>query len=324
MANLNSKIGFIGVSKQTSKGTPVTPPTYGHGLRGGSVMTVGLDQPPEELTAADRLIPSVFRNGVALAIPFTTRIYPKVAGLYYYGVMGGVADAGTTPNYTHTITPSTTLPYLTAFSRIDTEYAQISDCRVDELTVTWDGTAPPEMSGNLIGSTFLYGTSWTATNDESTTNILPTAGGTFKVDTGSATAVVAPIAGGTITMKNNAQPVLLSTSITPNDIWPGQFECECTLKLLPADLAEWRKIVTGTSGGTTVANTPTYGSFDVTFTFDANTSLEISATKVAFAADFPQVSAKGGPVELTVVGTVVKPSSGAAVTAVAKNSVSAY
>jgi|ERR1051326_516119 hypothetical protein len=323
MANLNSKIGFIGVSKQTSKGTPVTPPTFGHGLRGGSVMTIGLDQPVEELTATDRIIPSVFRNGVAMAIPFTTRVYPRVAGLYYYGVMGGVADAGTSPNYTHTITPATTLPYLTAFARIDTEYAQVSDARVDELTLTWDGTAPPELSGNLMGATFLYGTSWTATNDESTTNILPTAGGTFSVDTGAA-AATAPVAGGTITMKNNSQPVLLSTAITPNDIWPGQYECECTLKLLPADLTQWRKIITGTSGGTTVANNPTYGAFDITFTYDANTSLEFAATKVAFTADFPQVSAKGGPVELTIVGSVVKPSSGAAVTVTAKNSVATY
>jgi hypothetical protein len=175
-----------------------------------------------------------------------------------------------------------------------------------------------------MGSSLVYGTSWTATNDESTTNILPTAGGTFKVDTGSATAVVAPIAGGTITMKNNSQPVVLSTSIQPNDVWPGQLECECTLDLLPPDATDWRKIITGTAGGTTTANTPTYGSFDLTFTFDANTSLEFAATKVAFTADFPQVNAKGGPVAVKVVGTMVKPSSGAAITVTSKSAAVAF
>lgn len=320
---LERRVGFVGVSKQTVKGTPVTPPLFGFGSRGGQLFNAEIDQADEELTSLTRVAPGAFRNSVLEVVTFTTRLYPRVLGLLYYGLMGSIADSGTNPNFTHTITVANTLPYLTGYARLDTEYAQVRDMRVAELNVSWDGAEMPELEGRMVGTVLTYGTTWTATNDEAATSPLPTAGGTFKVDTGSATAVVADIAGGEIRMSNNIQPVQLSKALEADDTMPGLFTLECELKLLPANLNEWRKIVTGTAGGTAVASAVTYGSFDMLFTLDANTSLQITANKVAFTADYPEVDPAGGPAELTVVGSAFLPT-GSTIQAIVKNSTASY
>ena len=320
---LSSRIVFNGISKQTAKGSPDADPTFGHGVRSGQVTSVELDQSADELTSTERFNSAAQRLGVTNGADFVTRVYPASMGLYYYAALGGIQTSGST-NYTHTITPAATLPYLSQFGRIDTEYFRIQDSKIDELTITWDGTAPPELGVRTLGGTLLVGTTWTATTDESTDEFLPTAGGTFQFDGETGTAVTANVVGGSITVANNLSTIVLSTSIDPSDVWEAVQTAEVTLRIVPDNLNDWQAVITGSDSGTAVQATPTYGSFDVTFTEDANTSLQIAATRVAFTADLPEGNPAGDAVELTLVGEVLKPSGSDAITVTAKNQTASY
>lgn len=320
---LSSRIVFTGVSKQTAKGSADANPTYGHGIRSGQVSQVELDQSADELTSTERFNSAALRSGVSNGADFVTRCYPASLGLYYYAALGAVQTTGA-GDYTHDITPAATLPYLSQFGRIDSEYFRIQDSKVDQLTVTWDGTQPPELGVRTLGGTLLVGTSWTATTDESTDEFLPTAGGTFSFDGETGTAVTANVVGGSITINNNLSPIVLSTSIDPSDVWEAVQTCEITLRIIPDNLNDWQAVVTGTDAGTAVQATPTYGSFDITFTESATVSLQLAATRCAFTADIPDGNPAGDAVELTLVGEVLKPAGTDALTVTVKNQEASY
>lgn len=315
MATVESRIAHVGIAKQTAKGTPTATPLYSHGLRSGSVHKTDITQDLDEQTALDiNPVSYALREGGVPGFEWTSRINYLSAPLYYYGLLGAVSTTGAGP-YTHVITPAASPPYFTVHGRHDTFYTRVADTRIDEIGLSWEGVQTPEMSVKGIGTTLLAGTTWTATNDESANQPLPTVGGTFSFAVDSGTPASAPIAGGSIVISRNVQPVMLSKQSAPDDAVPtGPVMLECTLKLIVADLNEWREIVTGDSANTALADTPLYGSFLVKFLIDSTKSLQIDCTKVAFMCDFPEANPTGGPTEITVVGKMVKPAAGAAVT----------
>jgi hypothetical protein len=319
---LNSKIALVGFDKQTSgKGTLAATAKYAFGLRSGGPLKTALEQNAEELTMADRSVPSVYRTSFLNGAEFTTRAWAKMTGALLYYCLGTDTPTGAGDPFTHTITPSTTPVYTTLFARLDTEYHKVRDAKVDEVTIAWDGTEPAELTASVQGTvgTF-FTTSWTPTIDESADQCFYPAGGTFQLDTNSGTPVTADVTAGSITFRNNLQPIMLSRSTEPDDNWPGGFECEISLSLIPVDNDLWQKIITGTGAATVKTDAPIYGSANLKFIYQSapERSLTITATKVAFTGDYPEADAGGGPVTLELVGQCVKPA-GATVTCVVLN-----
>lgn len=323
---LNKKVALIGLDRQVSgKGTLAATALYGMGLRGGSVLSVAMDQPYEELTIADRFPPAAYRNSFHPAAAFTSRAWPRSLGLLLYGALGSISTTGAADPWTHTITPGATPLYLTLFSRLDTEYHKVRDARIDTLSLTWEKAEPLEISVGVVGTIGTYFTStWSATNDDSAEQSFYPGDGVFQVETLGTTPATADITGGEITINNHMQPIDLSRSIEPDDNWPGLMEITVTLKLIPTDMNLWQQIITGTGSATAVSAAPIYGSFLTTFTIAAASRvLTLTATRVAFVGEYPEADPAGGPVELTLVGTVVKPA-GTAFTATLLNQVASY
>jgi hypothetical protein len=320
---LQKRIAFAGISKQTAKGAAAATPTFGLGIRGGATLRVELDQENDGITFASRVSADDNRLSVVSGAAIQTRAWPRSIGLILLGALGGDVVTGSGP-YTHTITPGASLPYLTLFSQLDTEYHKVADCKINQLTVGWSERAPVEVEFDMMGiTTTLYTSSWTPTNDENGQVRFIPPGGVFQVDTSSASPATAKIAGGRITINNNLVPIPLSVSVLPDDIFEAEAALDIELRLIPTDTTEWRKIITGTSGGTTATGTTIYGSFSEKFTIDASNDLTISGTRVAFMADYPEADPAGGPAELTLTGRIKKPA-GAALTAVLINSVASY
>lgn len=320
---LNRKVALVAFDRQSAgKGTLAATPKYAFGLRGGSVLRAGLEQEPERLTVVERVPPSVFRTAFLPGLSAESRVWPKSAPLLLFGALGALSSTGASDPYTHTVTPATTLPYLTAFTRLDSEYHKVRDCKVGTLRLSWDRAAPLEAAYELQGTVAsYYQTAWTPTNDETPDQSFFPGGGVFEVETSGSTPATAPVAGGELTIENNLQPVQLSKSVEPDDIWQGEQVITFRFRLIPDDTELWRKIITGSSSGTAATPSPVYGSFSVTFTIQSSPerSLKLEASRVAFTGDYPDPSPDGGPVELEIEGTVVKPSSGAAFTATVKN-----
>lgn len=320
---LQKRIAFVGISKQTAKGAAAAAATYGLGVRGGSTLMVDLQQENDAITFASRVSAYDNRLSVTPGAAIQTRAWPRSIGLLLYGALGSINTTGAGP-YTHTITPGSSLPYLTFFSQLDTEYHKIADCKVNTLTIGWSERAPVEVDFDLLGITAtLYTSSYTTTNDENGQSRFIPPGGVFQVDTSSGTPATAKITGGRITIANNLVPIPLSVATTPDDVFEAEAALDVELRLMPDNTNEWRKLLTGSVGGSTPSGAEIYGSFSTKFTIDAGNDLTITGTRVAFLGDYPEADPSGGPAELTLVGRIKKPA-GAALTATLINSVVSY
>jgi hypothetical protein len=161
-------------------------------------------------------------------------------------------------------------------------------------------------------------------NEEAGQAFFSGAGATFLMDAASTTPIAAKVKAGSIILKRNADVVVLAASQMPDDVVTGQLEVAYSLTLVPNDLTQWYKLETGSGTGITPSNTPPIGSADVTFTYDANTSLRFTSNRVTYLAEMPDAKPKGGSADIAFAGTAFRPTGGNIVAVVAKNSVAAY
>lgn len=323
---IQSALAQVGVARQTVKGTAISNPTFAHGLTGGAVMSVDVNQDAEERTSSARASVGVNRTGVMPGIDFTGRAHPRSLGLYAYAALGSEAVTGAGP-YVHTASLADTLPYLTMSGRLGSNIYRVQDVKIDQLGISFNENDPVELSVSGMGTSVLYtGATFTPVTDETIgTDSVYFAGhsGTFKLDTTTGTAATANIRAGEITINNNLEAIMLSGSISPADIFEGRQDLECSFDVVVDDLNYWRSIVTGANNGTTASAAPAYGSFEITFTNGANTVV-IASTRVAFTCDFPDADPAGGPVTLSLAGIITRPSSGSPLSIVTTNSQATY
>lgn len=324
--SINRKLSRVGIAKQTAKGTPSANAQYAFGVRSGNVVSVDVAQEREAVTLSNsRLQPHANRGAVVPGADWASRAYPASIGLLLYAALGGISSEAGTPN-THTITPATTLPYLTLFGDLNGEIASIADCLLNELEISWDGVDPLEASASFVGCDLGFDDSFgTVTTDDALAEYFRPAGGTFQLDIDGTTLADEPIRAGSISIANGVEPIILSAAVTPDDAAPAEQTIDVGLTLVPTNLDEWQTIITGTSNGTTVRDTPLYGSFSLTFTLDASTDLVIASNRVAFLAEFPESDPGGGPAELELEGAVLlEADGGAAITATLRNDIASY
>lgn len=324
---LNKKIAVVAFDRQTTgKGVAAATKKYGFGLRGGSPLTVSTPQAYEELTIASRIPPSAYRSEAGPhGFDITTRAWPRTIGMLLKLALGAGSDTvtGAADPWTHTIIPQNAMDYFTGFVQYDTEYHSIRDMKVDTLSMSWDAANPLEVGLTAWGTLWTgYTTSFSPTNDDSGEQSFFPGGGTFQLETFASTPITADISGGTIVINNHLDPIRLSKSIEPDDMWPGWQEITVTLRVIPTDSTLWRKAVTNNATGTAISQSPVYGSFHTLFTIQPTPerSLDLTAPHISFdPGAFPDADPAGGPAEFEFTGTVVRPAAGAAFTAVVKN-----
>lgn len=323
---LNKGLQVAGIAKQTAKGSIAANPTFAHGVGGGVVGGIEITQERSPLTSASRATPYLERNesaGGGGSYPF--RAHPKSIGLYLFAALGAKGVTGAGP-YVHTITDSTSLPYLTLFGKYGGSIIHaIQDCRVDELSFTWDEAGTVVVDVSIMGTTPNFSATFTPGTDDTNQPYFQAAGGTYKLDITSGTPVTARVKGGKITIKNSVEPVRLSASIIPNEQYEGNVEIDWELTVVTdTDLAEWRKIVTGSGSGATISQVPVTGSAEVTFV-NGTDSLKFESLRVGFNTTFPEADPAGGAAELVLAGMAVQPlAGGAALTAVLTNGQATY
>jgi hypothetical protein len=319
-----SALARVGIAKQTVKGTPAANPMFALGVKSGAVASVDIDQDDEDITSATRISPGSNRTAVKSGETFTSRVFARSIGLYMFLALGAKAVSGAGP-YIHVITNANVLTYGTLFGEQDGNLFAVQDGIVDELSLKWDGAGPVELSVTAKGTILNLSPTFVATTDESGGAItyMAAAGGTFKLDVSSATPATARVTAGEIKIKNNAEEVILSASVVPDDVFVGQQEFDVSLTIVPNDYTDWRKAVTGTGAGTTASQVAIYGSYEVQFTDGTNT-LKVAQLRVAFLADLPEADPKGGPQKLELKGRGKLPASGAAMTATVTNTQVSY
>ncbi len=302
----------IGVAKQASRGTIAANPTYAHGLSSGAPVTSEPTQNPQEVTTGKRAAGAMIREIVKSGGGGTFPAYVRTLGLYLLGALGTDTVTGASAPYLHTYSTGD-LPYLSLFAKgIGSDIEGVKDCKIDELTLKWDGAKPVELSVTMMGTTFSYPATFTATTDDTGgSNFLVPVGGTFEVDVIGSSLASARVVAGELTIKNNVASVDGSASIEPVDQIEGIQEHMVKLTIVPDDLSAFRKTITGGAAGTSVASTVPVGSVNLVFKENGGAgTLTVTGSKVAFLVAFPEASPKGDTTKLELAGTAILPTGG--------------
>jgi hypothetical protein len=303
---VNTSIGLIGVAKQADKATPATKPTYVHGLTGGKTFKLDRTIAEAEITCGIRTGIDSYVESVIPGVDFETYGYADVVPLYVFAAMGNIVSAANsgsagTAKYAHTITLGNTLPYLTFWGRIGNEYTQTSGCKIDTLEMSFEGNQPLDWGITCIGLDATMGlTSFPGTVDPSCFDgyFVPT-GGEFLVDTASGTPIAAPVTKGSISLSNSLSADPLAGEIMPGDVEEGKLTTSGSVTIKPDDATQYRQAITGSATGTKPTGEMIYGSFKWTFKHSKNSNytLEVTASRVPFTCEFPDVDPSGGAAE---------------------------
>jgi hypothetical protein len=318
---MQNRITQVGFTKQSAKGTAATSAKHQIGVNSGQVASLEINEEDLPITWASRLLEGHDRISAAPGASFETLAMPKSIGTLLMLALGADTVTGSGP-YEHKFTPALVLPYGTFFARKDAEYFKVADARVSELELTWELTGALRVSVTVAGCSYEFlADAYTvdANGDERPQGgVLKGAGGTFTVHGQSLT-----IRGGTISIAQNVEPVFGSDSVLPKDVFPGMTTVDVSLTVVPDNLQEFRRVVTGTTAGTTIATTPFYGACQLGFKVPGSTAeLEIAINHMKSMVAFPDTSAQGGPVELAVEGSVANVTSGDAFSFTLTNDVS--
>lgn len=324
MAGLRGNQAWVLAQKQSAKGVvPTIDPLKAVKMpfSGGNIGPVReTDQLSETDSSRDRGVTFVQASGVE----GTPEFYVRDASIAFwlYAALGADAVTGTTPNYTHTVTPSTALPYITVWRDIaDTLYEQYRDCQVGTLTISADAGAPLTASAAIQG---LQTTRLTTAPDAGTPVALQS-GFVYNYNnatvtlSGGATALVSSFE---LTIENNIQRQQ-TDDVIPYDVYVGTREVSLSFDLLFETLTEYNSFHYGSGAGTTVV--PTLYTTSAVFQFDngANNSIAFNLPSIAYT-DFPvEPSAAGDPVTVSVAAAAQRGGS-PVVTATVKNQVALY
>lgn len=287
MAGLPGNKAWLGLAKQSGKGTPATTLSDRYFFSGGNIEPTReiaqLSETDSERHEGDSYVERTGAEG-------TPEVYARDAGMHHLleGVLGAIATSGAGPNYTHTLTPASSLPYYT-FARgiADTLWQQFDDMKFNEVTISAEAGQPLTVAANVIGRS---ATRLTAEGP----GVLP------AVHQGQNTVynyneVAVTFAGGAtslissfdLTISNNLNVQQTDDSV-PYDVADGQRQITLGFDMIFETLDEYNRFHTGTTTGTAQTTTIANTAANFTFTKGANNSLEF---------DFPYLNVEEYPVE---------------------------
>lgn len=304
--SLNKLISNLAIAEQTAQGTPATAPTYivplvGSGAVAGVSPTVTIDEETGQTYAINAYV-----EEVATGFDAPTRAYPPVLGLLLKGLLGTVKTtaAGDTGGlYKHVFTVSPTdmaTPWCTIWGNMESDEVKTTDAKVGAIKISFEGNKPLEIATTYaaLGASFGADAARPRGGTEMTgMKYLTPNGCEVSLDVAGASLEARKITKFELEMSRNVNPEYFSGSPLPGDLSMGKFEGKTTITVKPSNLDDFRKSITGKADGTTVLGDVVEGAFKVKVK-QGDASLEIEASRVPFAVNWPESDAGGGAVEL--------------------------
>lgn len=325
MAGLRGSTAWVMAQRQ-SGGKGVLPTltatsAYKMPFAGGNINPVrDTDQLSETDSSRDQGITYVKTSGVEGSPEF----YVRDASIAFWLFMALGADAvtGTTPNFTHVITPSNALPYVTVWRDLaDTLYEQYRDCKVGSLAIKAEAGMPLMATAGIQG---LQATRLTVAPDTA----LPVAlqsGAVYNYNNatvtlgGGATALVRSF---DLTIENNISRQQ-TDDIVPYDVVEGTREVSLSFDLIFETLDQYNNFHYGAIAGTTISSTVFTTSALFSFDLGTNNSVAFSLPSIAYT-EFPIEPSPGGDPIVASVSAVAQRGGSPVITATVKNQVALY
>lgn len=324
MGAVQTRLVQLGIAKQTAKASAAAAPVNVVGLTGGKVYDVELEESDLDTTWNNRVMAGYDRTQAVPVVDATVVAMPKSIGTLLLATLGGLATTGAGP-YTHTFTIADTLPYVTLWGKMGgTDSSRTHDAKVDSFEFSWEKSAAATVKVKFLGCEFdpsiAFPTPGAGVAEVVSSGVLKGMGGTFTVDGASARVI-----GGSIKIENGLDVIVPSYRVLPDDVIEARAAIEVSLKIKPDNLTFWRKIVTGTTGGTAVSANPLLGQFTTAFAGPSSSTLTFStADSIAWTSSMPDADPNGGAAELTLTGRVVIPATGNPITVTLINGVTSY
>lgn len=282
MAGLSGNIADLSFSKQSAKGTPNTTYVARTDLSGGNIApSKDVDNLSETDSSRDQGISFVRQTSVAGAPEF----YARDAFMHTVleAALGAKATSGAT-NYTHTLTPANSLPYLTVYRQIgNLLFEQFNDIKINELTVSADTGSPLVVTMDVLGRSATRLTSAATVPAKSTQSPYNMNEATVQL-AGSVTALVSSF---DMTLSNNLQVQQTDDSV-PYDLAEGLRELTLGFRMIFETLDEYNRFHYLTTTGTAQGNTLSTVAANFSFSKGANNSI---------AFDFPSLAYEEFPVD---------------------------
>lgn len=252
----NSVRSYLGIAKETVKGTAVAPtafipvnigkvkpvdvidPLYDDGLRGSMVKSINYIQGRTRST-----------------FDFGGAVFPDTFGWALGGIMGSVATVGSTAPYTHTVSLKNASAVgadaqPTAFTITDFYSANVRSypgCQIHDLTLNFSADGMMEFDAKATG----WGSEVVSTPTPSFTTVLPTPSwqGTVTI----AGVAVANSVDGSLALTRSVEPIYgISATQDPYQIFVGALETSGTLTFVMEADTELTRYLTNTQPSITV------------------------------------------------------------------------
>jgi len=319
MAGLSGNTAWLGVSLQAAKATPAATVQYKVPFAGGNIEPVREIDRLEETDASRDAGSSYVQTSGVEGDP-EVYVRDTTIPLFLFAALGAKAVGGTTPNFSHTLTPSATLPYLTIWRNIgNLLYERFNACKVNSLSISAEAGEPLSATVEVegIGTVRLAADPAGAVALSSETvynhnNVTVTLGGV-------ASKLLSSFE---LTIENNIERQQ-TDSVEPYDVSVGQREVSLGFDMIFEDLNEYNKFHYGGAAGTTISSSVFTTSADFTFNLGANNEVKFTLPSIAYE-EFPVEPDPGGDPVVASVRAMGQRSASPMVTAVVKNQVAAY
>lgn len=314
MAGYRGNQATIGFAKQTDKTTIPAAPEFVSPFAGGaSSPTRDTDVFPETDTtrqAGNTFVRQTAASGspeLGVRDAYIHRILELALGAKSTNATGA-------PNYVHTLTPASVLPYATFYESLGGAlYEEHQACKVNELTISADTGGVLTAAVDFVGRKSVRKTTeWTLPALQ--TGALYNFNDATVTLGGGATSLVGSFE---LTISNNVSLQQTDDSI-PYDVVEGLFEVSLGFSLIFETLDEYNTFHYGTSSGTTQVSTVQTTSAVFDFAKGANNGLNFSLPSIAYE-EFPVEPDTGGDPIVVDVRARAQRSGSPFVTAVVKN-----
>jgi hypothetical protein len=295
---------YIGLVKETVKGTPIAPTTFPRWLDGA---TLDPKIAQERVLEGDGGRDSAFTLKKVQEYVPTIPCYPRPieAGQLIAAAFGTVSDVktGAGDPFTHTITPTNTPDYFTLEAGLTTAdlINRIADCVVEELIIEAGAGMPVKFTTKWRGMTGARQASAATVTVEAGLPFL-FSGGTFTVD-GAGSTFVEKFK---LTYKNVIEAPQTNV-VTVNDLIWGRRTLDAEYTLLFQTDALYRKMFYGATGGTVDSQTVGNGAIDFTFlpggvVQSPVRSMELAVPSIDYYGNEPQPKLTGAVFRYDVKG----------------------
>lgn len=320
MAGLPGNVAWLGAGKQTAKGTPATAGVVLSGLAGSGRLAPTTDT--DQLAETDARRDAGVTYAKLISVGGSPEFYARDTSIDFWlaAVLGSVVDSGTT-NFSHVITPTIALPYLTVWGMVGNAlWEKGTDLQVSELVIRADTGGPLTVSPTLMG---LGITRLTA--DPSSTafpSMQIESGPVYNMNdsVGAITiggTVSAAISSFELTISNNLN-LQQTNSITPHDLSAGRLDVSLAFDMGFEDLTEYNKYAYGSAAGTTPQAAIFTQAMAFTFAHGTNNSIAFNFPSVSYE-EFPvEVQPDGSPIVVSVRARAER-NAGSMMTATVKN-----